>query len=118
MPTTSRGWPYPSATDVPDGPDALQDLAVKAEAAVPLFATGTSTVVVTAATSGNLTGIALPASRFPAAPKIVATVRGSAAAWGVATDTVTASSFTLRVRHIDGTSTTSNVVVDWVAIYE
>lgn len=118
MPSTSRGFPYPSSTDVPDGPGALEDLADACDSKVPLVATGTSNVSVSSSSQGNLTGIALPASRFPAAPKIMCTVRGSSAAWAVATDSVTASTFTIRVRHVDGTSTTATVVVDWVAIYE
>lgn len=78
-------------------------------------AAGTQTVSVSAATSGTVTGIALPAGRFTVAPRIVVSGVGTTVYVGSAS-AVTASDFNLTARHIDNTSATASPVMHWHAI--
>jgi hypothetical protein len=117
MPTTANGWPYPATTAPPNVPADIQALAAAVEDRLPpRLQCGRSTVSVSAAISGTAVNQIFPVP-FTVIPRVVATVSGaSSAMWAVATDAVSTTQMAVRVRHIDGTSTTASVLVDWIAM--
>jgi hypothetical protein len=78
-----------------------------------LMAAGSVTVTLTASPTGSAT-ITLPASRFGFAPIITATPSNSAFACAITA--VSTSSATVALRHIDGSSVSSNYTVYWTAV--
>jgi hypothetical protein len=117
MPNTASGWPYPASTATPDGPRDIKALADALEdRAAPRIQAGRSVVSVSAAASGTAVNQVFPVP-FAVIPRVVATVAiAGSAMWAVCTDVVTTSQMAIRVRHIDGTSSTASVTVDWIAM--
>lgn len=75
---------------------------------------GSTTVSVTASTTGSAS--VSFATAFAVAPKVVATTSQSGAAYAVSVTSITTSGFTINVRHIDATSTTTSFAVQWIAM--
>lgn len=116
MPTTTTlGYPVPLDSDpVADGATATRNLGQAVDDKIGVAARGISTVVVTASTVGTL-AVDFPVGRFTSAPAVVATGVGSSV-WMAYIQAITASGFTLGVRQVQGTSTTANVAVNWIAL--
>lgn len=114
MPSTSKGYPYPAATDVPDVPADIQSLADAINAGLPRkVQVGSFTMSITAST----TGTASPTfgSAFTGTPTIICQTANNAYTLSVASPSTTG--FTCNARHIDGTSTTTSFTVYYIAIH-
>jgi hypothetical protein len=88
------------------------NVAVKGEGEV--VQSDDSTVSVSASTNGNVNVTFKRA--FSKIPKVIVVVTGGYSAYHAVTSNVTTTGFTITVRHVDGTSATFNVPVDWLAI--
>ncbi|MFG3509662.1 hypothetical protein ACGF5F_29640 [Streptomyces sp. NPDC047821] len=117
---------YRSAANVLKTDDSLHvagDVVVTGDltaANVPAFASG-STTFNFSATSQVDVAISFPASRFSAAPKVVATLTSlpaGSSALIVRASAVTSSGMTLRCNDVGGASRTLAITCDWVAVEE
>ncbi len=76
---------------------------------------GSVSVSVTASTSGSAS-VTFPVA-FAGTPHIVVTSTQSGAAYAVSVTSPSSSGFTVNVRHIDATSTTTSFAVHWIAMF-
>lgn len=112
--TTTLGYPYPVGTDrLMDGDDAIKALAEKVDSSLGVTAAGTTNVSTTNSATGT-TVVTLPAGRFATGPRIACNIRDSTT-FIIGTGPVSASSFTVTIRHYQGTLTTATVAVEWIA---
>lgn len=117
--TNHHDIPYPVDADPPaDAATAMQALAERLEALLPI--SGRVTVTVTAAASGSQ-AVAFPAGKFPvgATVRVVCStnIAGNTSYFAYASS-ATNTGFTARVRHHDGTVQSTTVDVDWVAVLQ
>lgn len=119
MGSTAKGFPYPDPTDaVANGDLAIKALAQYLEDKHPKASvSGTVTITVTAATTGNA-AVVFPVGKFAAAPKVTLGVIGSSVFFAATTGGPTTSGFTAQVRKYDGVNVTTSVVVHWQAELE
>lgn len=102
-------------------PEQLADLAKRLytveralqEAELTPQLAGKAVVAVSASNTGTVT-IGFPVGTFDAPPAVAVTPHGSNYVGQLGT--ITATSAVLRVSHVNGTSATINVDVDWIAV--
>lgn len=112
--TPLNALPYMIDADpLADVATIMQTLAERIEALTPV--TGAASVSIAAAVSGAQ-AVTFPVGKFAAAPRVFCTVEGTNGAYTAFASGITTSGATIRARHVDGTSTTVTLPVQWVAI--
>lgn len=112
--TTDNLIPYMvDGDDLNDVATIMQALAERVDKLTPM--TGRVNVPVTASATGSA-AITFPAGKFATAPRVFCTPEASTTAYSAYVSGITTTGATVRVRHNDGTSQTSSVDVQWVAL--
>lgn len=78
------------------------------------MAAGSASVSISASTSGSNTTIVFPSNRFSVAPLV--TLGSKSIAYNASAQSVVSGGMTVSARHIDGTSATTTVTVEWHAV--
>lgn len=114
--TTAKGHPYPLATEpVNAGAQAIRSLAESVDTLLPArTAVGNSNIVCTNAASAQ-TVVTFPAGRFSTAPRVVISPGNWSYIFQVFS--ITATGFTVGMRHYQGTVATATVSVNWQAVH-
>ena len=117
MPTTStHDFPYPAGTDSPDVPYWLQQLAEGVDGAVPIIATGSVAVPISASDSG-FEQVDISSYGFTTTPTFVGICSNySYYAYRSTGGTQSNTTIAVGARHFQGTTATTSVTVYWVAI--
>ena len=119
--TTRAGLPYPIGTDpVSDGDDAIKNLANRLDgssgalASAPYgMAAGTVSVVFSNVPNSSA-AVTFPAGRFSQPPNVL--TAGQNSFFVTAAGSITATGFTMNVRHAQNTNQTTTVPTNWVAV--
>ena len=116
MPTTPKyALPYPGLTDAPNGPNAVQALAVAVDALPLPKAAGSVTVTCTTPSVAESVAVTFPVGAFSAPPIVLVSLATglsgtiTAFAWPGA---VTASGFSMFLLR----SSTTATAINWIAI--
>lgn len=119
MPNTTKGFPYPSASDpAAEGAAAIEDLAEAVDTHLGRMAAGSVGGLTLGAAGTTTAAVSFPVGRFTSAPVVVCTITSGYPAAGTAQNafawasSVTASGFTMNYRR--GAADTG--VVSWVAV--
>ena len=112
--TADNAFPYMVDGDpLADVASIMQTLAERVDKLTPL--TGRATVSLAAAASGAQ-AIAFPVGKFATPPRVFCTIESGSTAYSAFVSGITTTAATVRVRHNDGTSGTTSIDVQWVAL--
>ena len=123
MGTTPRGYPYPEASDPPDGSAQMQALALAIDGDVQTridglqVQAGQDSVTITTGNQDAETAVTFPEGAFPGTPIVV--VQGSNRGIASRSTGASATGFTANVRLTAGTAG-ENITefVRWIAVWK